>query len=123
MRPDSSYTDRDLRELVAAIDRSQATISFDVDGKILDANANFLAVVGYSLDEIRGRHHRIFVDPAHRESESYRVFWERLRRGDFLSGEFKRIAKDGRVVWMQASYNPVLGDGGRPVRVVKFATD
>jgi methyl-accepting chemotaxis protein len=128
MRSTSSETeprsdDRALRELVDAIDRSQATVEFDVEGNVLDANANFLAVVGYALDEIRGRHHRMFVEPAQRESAEYLRFWERLRRGEYLTGEFKRVGKNGRAVWMQASYNPILGEDGRPVRVVKFASD
>jgi methyl-accepting chemotaxis protein len=119
----SRADDRELRQLVAAIDRSQATIAFDLDGNILDANANFLAVVGYSLDEVRGNHHRMFVEPAQRESEEYRRFWESLRRGEFRTDEWKRIARDGKAVWLQASYNPIVGDDGRPVRIVKFATD
>jgi methyl-accepting chemotaxis protein len=108
---------------LAALDRVQAIIEFDLDGRILTANANFLAVVGYRLDEIVGRHHGMFVDPEQRESAEYRAFWERLRAGGFQAAQFRRIAKDGRAVWIQASYNPILDARGRPYRVVKFATD
>ena len=108
---------------IAAIDKSQAVIAFDMQGIILDANENFLLTVGYSLDEIRGKHHRMFVAPEERESDSYRQFWERLRRGEFQSAEYRRIGKNSREVWIQATYNPVLDPDGRPFKVVKFATD
>ncbi|TBW40437.1 methyl-accepting chemotaxis protein [Siculibacillus lacustris] len=106
-----------------AIDRSQAVISFDLDGKILHANENFLGALGYRLDEVVGQHHSIFVDPAERSSPAYRAFWEALRRGEFQTAEYKRIAKGGKEVWIQASYNPVFDMAGRPFKVVKFATD
>ena len=108
---------------LAALDRVQALIEFDLDGRILSANANFLAVVGYRSEEIVGRHHGMFVEPEHRESAEYRAFWQRLRSGAFEAGQFRRVAKDGRNVWIQASYNPLLDARGRPYRVVKFATD
>jgi methyl-accepting chemotaxis protein len=108
---------------LAALDKSQATIEFDLDGTILSANQNFLAVMGYSLDEIRGKHHSMFVEPALRDGPEYRAFWDDLRAGRFRQDEFKRIGKDGREVWIQATYNPLLGRDGRPFRVVKFATD
>jgi methyl-accepting chemotaxis protein len=108
---------------IAAISRSQAVITFALDGTIIDANDNFLAALGYTLDEVRGRHHRMFVDAAHAASPDYAAFWQKLRSGDFVAGEFLRLGKGGREVWIQASYNPVLDAGGKPVKVVKFATD
>ncbi len=113
----------DMRSQMEAIDRSQAVISFALDGTILDANENFLAAMGYRLDEVRGRHHRLFVDPAYADSVEYRAFWETLRAGTFQAGEFRRIGNRGREVWIRAAYNPVLTADGTPVRVVKFATD
>jgi methyl-accepting chemotaxis protein len=109
--------------LIAAIEKSQAVIEFDLDGRILRANANFLGAMGYAADEIVGRHHSMFVDPALRGSAEYRLFWEALRRGEYQDGQFKRIGREGREIWIQASYNPVLDAAGRPTRVVKFATD
>lgn len=113
----------DAQGRLAAIDRSQAVIDFDPHGNVLDANAQFLQAVGYKLEEIRGHHHRMFVDPEHASSGDYIAFWERLERGEFITGEFKRIARGGREIWMQATYNPVLGPRGNVVKVVKFATD
>ena len=108
---------------LAAIGKAQAVIEFSMDGKILSANPNFLATVGYGLDEIRGQHHSLFVDPAERASLEYRMFWEKLGRGEYDSGQYKRVAKGGREIWLQASYNPILDMGGRPLKVVKYATD
>lgn len=108
---------------IAAIRRSQAVIEFALDGTILDANANFLAVMGYELAEIVGHHHRMFVSPAEARGADYAQFWRRLGDGEFFSAEFKRIAKSGEDVWIQASYNPVFDTDGRPMRVIKFATD
>jgi methyl-accepting chemotaxis protein len=108
---------------IAAISRSQAVISFNLDGTIVRANENFLGAMGYSLSEIQGRHHRMFVAPEDRDSADYREFWARLNRGEYQSGEFKRIAKGGREVWIVASYNPIVDDTGKPFAVVKFATD
>jgi len=115
--------DADHAGQVAAIGRSQAVIEFDLDGMILTANANFLNAMGYALEEIRGRHHSLFVEPTERESAEYRAFWERLRRGEYLAAEYRRLGKGGREVWIQASYNPILDLDGRPFKVVKFATD
>lgn len=106
-----------------ALNRSQAIIEFSPDGTILTANANFLAVMGYTLPEVRGQHHAMFVETVHRSSAEYQAFWDALRRGTFQSAEFKRIAKGGRTIWIQASYNPVLDRAGRVVKVVKFAAD
>ncbi|MCJ2121118.1 PAS domain-containing protein [Methylobacterium sp. J-077] len=113
----------DLAAKLDALDRSQAVIEFQPDGTILTANANFLAAMGYTLLELRGQHHAMFVEAAHRDSVEYRAFWDALRRGNFQSAEFKRIAKGGRAVWIQASYNPVLDRAGRVVKVIKFASD
>jgi methyl-accepting chemotaxis protein len=106
-----------------ALHRSQAVIEFALDGTILTANRNFLDAVGYSLAEVEGRHHGLFVDPAERETAEYRRFWDSLGRGEFASGEFRRIAKGGREIWIQATYNPIRDRNGVPVKVVKFATD
>ncbi|CAA2100196.1 Biofilm dispersion protein BdlA [Methylobacterium bullatum] len=108
---------------LGALQRSQAVIEFALDGTILNANANFLSAVGYALDEVQGRHHSMFVEPAEREGEAYREFWSVLGKGEFSSGEFKRIAKGGREVWIQATYNPIRDRDGVPIKVVKFATD
>jgi methyl-accepting chemotaxis protein len=108
---------------MAALNRSQAVIEFDIHGHILDANDNFLNVLGYTLDEIRGKHHRMFVDQSQAASSEYKQFWEKLSRGEYEQGEYKRIGKDGREVWIQATYNPIFDADGKPVRVVKFASD
>ena len=106
-----------------ALDRSLAIIEFSLDGTIQHANQNFLAVVGYTLDEIRGKHHRIFVEESVASAADYEAFWTKLRGGDFVSGEFMRLDKAKRRVWLEASYNPVLGADGKPAKVVKFASD
>lgn len=108
---------------VEAISRSQAVIEFTVDGIILTANENFLKTVGYALSEVRGCHHSMFVEPGQRDSAEYRAFWASLKRGEFRSGEFGRVGKSGRQIWLQATYNPIMGFGGKPVKVVKFAND
>jgi len=107
----------------AAIDRSQAVIEFKLDGTIVTANQNFLDAMGYTLGEIKGKHHKIFVDPAERDGAAYREFWAKLNRGEFQAAQYKRFGKGGREVWIQASYNPILGANGRPTGVIKFATD
>lgn len=113
----------DLRGKLEAISKSQAMIEFNLDGTIVAANDNFLTTLGYGLDEIKGRHHRMFVDPAYARSPEYELFWERLHNGEFQSGEFKRIAKGGREVWIMGAYNPIFDADGKPFKVVKFATD
>ena len=113
----------DFQGQIAAIGKAQAVIEFSLDGRVTNANPNFLSVVGYSMDEVRGQHHGLFVDPAYRQSVEYRMFWEKLGRGEYDSGQYKRIAKGGREVWLQASYNPILDMDGKPFKVVKFATD
>ncbi|MEZ4331013.1 MAG: PAS domain S-box protein [Myxococcota bacterium] len=114
---------QDLRGQVAAIGKSQAVIEFELDGTVRTANDNFLDALGYTLDEIQGKHHRIFVDSEYAKSPEYAAFWTALARGDFQAGEYKRIAKDGSAVWIQASYNPILDAAGKPIKVVKYATD
>ncbi len=113
----------ELKGQVEAIRKSQAVIAFDLDGNILEANANFLAAVGYSLDEIKGRHHSMFVDPALRGGSDYQAFWRKLKAGEYQAGQFRRFGKGGREIWIEASYNPILDACGRPYKVVKFATD
>jgi methyl-accepting chemotaxis protein len=108
---------------VAALRKSQAVIAFDLDGTVVDANENFLAAMDYRLDEIVGRHHALFVEPGHAESRDYADFWADLRQGRYRQGQFKRLGKGGRVIWIEASYNPILDAAGRPTRIVKFATD
>ncbi|WP_035716151.1 methyl-accepting chemotaxis protein [Azorhizobium doebereinerae] len=108
---------------IQALDRSFAVIEFTPRGEVIRANDKFLQVVGYSLGEVRGKHHRIFVEPSYAESADYRSFWSSLAAGQFHAGEFKRIGKDGREVWLEATYNPVLNGAGRVVKVVKFAAD
>ena len=106
-----------------AIDRAQAVIEFDMAGNVLCANANFLALTGYGIDEIRGRHHRQFIEPDFVATPAYPAFWDRLQRGEFESGEFKRLGKGGMEIWIQASYIPGVDRQGRPIKVVKFASD
>jgi methyl-accepting chemotaxis protein len=113
----------DYQGQIAAIGKTQAAIEFDLDGTIVDANENFLKTLGYSLEEIKGRHHSLFVDPAHRESPEYKQFWRELNEGKYQTGEYKRIGKGGKVVWIQGSYNPILDLNGKPFKVVKFATN
>lgn len=113
----------DQAAIAAALNKSQAMIEFQLDGTIVTANENFLRVMGYTLEEIRGRHHSIFVDEATRLTSEYRDFWAKLNRGEFEAGQFKRLGRGGHEVWLQATYNPVLDKSGRPVKVVKFAAD
>jgi methyl-accepting chemotaxis protein len=111
------------RALADALGRSQAVIEFDMDGTVRTANDNFLKALGYTLGEIQGKHHSMFVDPSERDSAAYRDFWAALKRGEYQAAEYKRIGKGGKEVWIQATYNPVLDGSGKPVKVVKFATD
>src|SRR5215469_13666301 len=108
---------QDMKGQIAAIGKSQAVIEFSLDGKILNANDNFLKAMGYTLDEVRGQHHSMFVDPAYRSSPEYRLFWEKLGRGEYEASQYKRVAKGGREVWIQASYNPILDANGKPFKV------
>jgi methyl-accepting chemotaxis protein len=116
-------TNADYAGQIAAIGKSQAVIEFSLDGTILSANENFLRTLGYSFDEIKGKHQSMFVDPGYRESSEYKEFWAKLNRGEYVADEFKRVGKCGREVWIQASYNPIMDAGGKPIKVVKYATN
>ena len=113
----------DAQGQIEAVSRSQAVIEFDLDGTVLHANENFCKATGYTLDEIKGRHHRMFVEPAYGESHDYAEFWRRLRSGEFFTDEFRRFGKGAREIWIQASYNPIFDADGKVMKVVKFATD
>jgi len=108
---------------LAALSASQAIIEFNLDGTIITANANFLAAMGYELDDVQGKHHSIFVEPSYAKSADYQEFWARLRSGEFNAAEYKRIGNGGKEVWIQASYNPVLDAAGKPFKVIKIAAD
>lgn len=108
---------------LGAIDRAQAVIEFDLQGHVLQANDNFLRLFGYKAEDILGRHHRMFVAPAEVSSSEYQIFWERLSRGEYFADEYKRIGRDGREIWIQATYNPILDLNGRVVKIVKYAFD
>ncbi len=113
----------DFEGQIEAVGKAQAVIEFNLDGTIITANDNFLNVMGYTLAEIQGQHHRMFAEESFRNSIEYRQFWEALNRGEYQAGEYKRIGKGGKEVWIQASYNPILDLNGNPVKVVKYATD
>ncbi len=113
----------DFEGQIRAIDKSQAVIEFDLDGTIRTANQNFLHAVGYTIDEIRGQHHSMFVEASYAQSAEYRDFWLRLGRGIFDAGDYKRIGKGGKEIWIQAAYNPIFDMNGKPFKVVKYATD
>lgn len=113
----------DVDGQLTAINKAQATIHFSLDGRVLDANENFCNALGYSLNEIKGQHHSLFVDAEYKNSAEYAEFWRKLGRGEFDAGQYKRIGKGGREIWIQATYNPIFDANGRPFKVVKFATD
>jgi methyl-accepting chemotaxis protein len=113
----------DLRGQVDAITKSQAVIAFELDGTVIDANENFLRTLGYRLDEIKGKHHSMFVEPGYRNSPDYAEFWRKLRAGEFQAAQYKRIGKGGREVWIEASYNPIFDLNGKPFKVIKYSTD
>ncbi|VAW95210.1 Methyl-accepting chemotaxis sensor/transducer protein [hydrothermal vent metagenome] len=113
----------DFASQIAAIGRSQAVIEFNMDGTIIQANDNFLNTLGYSLDEIQGKHHRIFVEPEYAQSPEYARFWEKLNAGEYEAARYKRIGKGGKEIWIEASYNPIFDVNGKPFKVVKYATD
>ncbi|MCA9472443.1 MAG: methyl-accepting chemotaxis protein [Nitrospirales bacterium] len=106
-----------------AVGNGNAVIDFSMDGTILDANKNFLNTMGYTLDEVKGKHHRMFAEPAYAAGPEYAAFWAKLNRGEFDAGVYKRFGKGGKEVWLQASYNPIVDSTGKPIKVVKFATD
>ncbi|MBL4637024.1 MAG: PAS domain-containing protein, partial [Kofleriaceae bacterium] len=112
---------QDLRGLVTALNRIQAVIEFDLEGIVLHANENFLGVVGYSLGEIVGKHHSLFCEESYASSAEYVSFWKKLGKGEFDAGEYKRLGKGGKEVWIQASYNPIFDMNGKVTKVVKFA--
>ncbi|WP_428409353.1 PAS domain S-box protein [Hyphococcus sp.] len=111
------------RSVIAALDRSQAVIEFTLDGNIVSANENFLKTVGYSLNEIVGKHHSIFVDPKESGGPAYRAFWDKLGRGEFDAGKYKRVTKSGDEIWISASYNPIFDENGKAIKVMKFCSD
>ena len=113
----------DYQGQIAAISKAQAVIEFNMDGAVIAANDNFLRSLGYTLDEIKGKHHSMFVEENYRQSADYVEFWTRLRRGEYQAAQYKRIGKGGREVWIEASYNPILDLNGEPFKVVKYATD
>lgn len=113
----------DMKSKLDAISKVQAIIEFNMDGTIITANDNFLSTLGYSLDEIQGQHHSMFVEPEYKNSHEYKAFWQSLNRGEFESREYKRLGKGGKEVWIQASYNPIFDENNIPYKVVKFATD
>ncbi|KAA1262378.1 Biofilm dispersion protein BdlA [Rubripirellula obstinata] len=113
----------EMKALTEAINKSQATIEFNLDGTIVTANSNFLSAMGYTLEEVQGKHHRIFVDSDYAASNEYKQFWETLQTGSYLQGEYPRVAKDGSPVWIFGSYNPILDPKGNPTKVIKIAND
>lgn len=113
----------DYEGKISAVSKAQAMIEFELDGTIVTANENFLSAMGYELEEIVGKHHRIFAEPEYAASDDYKDFWKRLNEGEFNSGQYKRISKSGEEVWIQASYNPIFDLNGKPCKVVKFASD
>lgn len=108
---------------LVAIGKAQAVIEFNLDGTIIDANENFLSKFGYTIDDIKGRHHRMFCESTYTSTSDYQNFWDRLRLGQFDSGRYKRLGRGGQAIWIQATYNPILNADGKPFKVVKFATD
>jgi methyl-accepting chemotaxis protein len=113
----------DFAGQIAAIGKAQAVIEYSLDGKVLCANDNFLSTMGYVAGELTGAHHSLFVDPVYRQSGEYRMFWDKLGRGEYDAGQYKCIGKGGKEVWIQASYNPIIGLDGKPFKVVEYATD
>lgn len=112
-----------LESQIRAIHRAQAVIEFTLDGIILEANQNFLALMGYSLAEITGKQHKIFVQPEEAQSQAYQQFWQSLRSGTSQTAEYKRITKSGKEVWIHATYNPITTPDGKVIKIVKFASD
>ncbi|HWW70455.1 MAG TPA: methyl-accepting chemotaxis protein [Duganella sp.] len=120
---DARLKNAEYESKVAAMSKAQAVIEFDMTGHVLCANDNFLDVMGYTIDDIRGEHHRMFCEPEYASGSEYKRFWQKLNRGEFDSGRYKRIGNNGKTVWIQATYNPILDLNGKPYKVVKFATD
>ena len=113
----------DYKGQIAAICKAQAVTEFTVDGSIRTTNDNLLRITGYGIDEVKGQHHGMFVDPVYRASQEYREFWGRLADGEYDTGVYKRIGRDGREIWLHASYNPILGPDGKPYKIVEYASD
>ncbi|MDH4300703.1 MAG: methyl-accepting chemotaxis protein [Nitrospira sp.] len=113
----------EMKGITGALNRAQAVIEFSLDGMVLTANENFLNALGYSLAEIKGQHHRMFCEASYTNSGEYMAFWQRLNRGEYDAGVYRRVGKGGKEVWIQASYNPILDAAGKVYKVVKFATD
>jgi methyl-accepting chemotaxis protein len=111
------------QSLITALDRSMAVIEFDMQGNVVQANQNFLNVMGYSLQDIQGRHHSKFCTAEFVSSAAYQQFWSRLNNGEFFAGQYQRVARNGQTVWLEATYNPVNDENGKPYRVIKFAAD
>lgn len=120
---EKSAQQQDISGQQQAILKSQAVIEFEMDGTIITANPVFLDAMGYTLSEIQGRHHSMFVSDEYRSSKEYADFWAVLNRGEYCSGQYRRVGKNGREVWIQGSYNPILDLDGKPFKVVKYATD
>ena len=112
-----------FKNVLEAINRVMAVIEFDMSGNVLNANANFLNLLGYSLADVEGRHHSQFCRPEYSNSPAYKEFWQHLNKGEFISGEFERVAKNGQSVWLSANYNPIMDEHGKPYSVIKFASD
>ncbi len=119
----SKPSSKELYAKLNALDKSQAVIEFDTNGYILTANKNFLDAMGYTLGEIQGKHHGLFVDPVYAQSQEYKTFWEKLKSGEYQAAQYKRLGKGGKEIWIQASYNPIVDSSGRAFKVVKYATD
>ena len=112
-----------LTSRMEAINKVQAVVEFDLNGLILYANPKYLSITGYTISEIQGKHHRVFIEPQYRESEDYMTFWEELKHGIVQAGEYKRIGKNGKEIWIHACYTPIFDENGYPIKIIKFATD
>jgi methyl-accepting chemotaxis protein len=123
LKRENRRLEQDVDGQLTAINKSQAVIEFEMDGTIITANDNFLNPMGYTLDEVQGQHHSIFVEPEVRMSSEYKEFWATLNRGEYTTGQYKRIGKNSKEVWIQGSYNPIIDQNGKPFKVIKFATD
>lgn len=123
MKDHQEQLSREFKSQLDAINRSTAVIEFDLEGHILKANDNFLSVVKYELEEVQGKHHQIFVTEEYAQSDEYKEFWTRLRRGEFFTGQYERVDKNGKKVWIQATYNPIHDEDGNPVKIIKYASD
>jgi methyl-accepting chemotaxis protein len=121
--PEQHLEQHELSAVSAALNRVQAVIEFDLHGIVLHANDNFLKALGYRFDEVRGQHQKMFCEAAYVDSLAYREFWEELGRGEFDQGEYLRMGRGARKVWINASYNPMFDSDGKPFKVIKFATD